>query len=288
MYCTAEVQESVAYDAFKHLVLSLNLYGLDRLGMFSFYCDDSGTHSQSPVAVAACLISSVDRWAAFQKAWCEANAAENFGVFHMAEFEGNYDRFDTPEWRDSGKKQRTLDRLIKAIQDNVEVGVGAAVVKADYDKVVPPDIRERYALGDNHYTFAVKICIGHLQRWRREKAHTEPMTFVFDRMSKGKGEIINIFDATAKVGHGLELRDFGMTKDCWSFADKAGIVQLQGADICAWETLRYLTNTFLRPRERQQPMRKSLAVLYKNPLYLHLHNEGTLKELIEWEISRNV
>jgi len=72
--------------------------------MFSFYCDDSGTHKQSPVAVAACLVSSVNKWALFQKAWCEVNAAENFGVFHMADFEGNYDRFATEEWRDTAKK----------------------------------------------------------------------------------------------------------------------------------------------------------------------------------------
>lgn len=253
------------------------------MAICSFYCDDSGTHAQSPVAVAACLISSLERWTEFQRAWCEANAAENFGVFHMADFENNYERFDGPEWRDQKKKERTLNRLIKAIQDNVEVGVGAAVVKSDYDKVVPPEIRERYALGDNHYTFAVRTCIGHVLKWRRENGHVEPMSYVFDRMSKGKGEIINIFDTAAEQGRGAELRDFGMHKDCWSFADKAAIVQLQGADICAWETLRFLTNTFLRPKERKQQMRKSLAVLYKNPLYLHLHNEQTLTELIRWE-----
>lgn len=270
-----------------YLALRLGLYPWDLKGMFSFYCDDSGTHSGSPVAVAACLISSVDRWSNFQRAWCEANAAENFGVFHMADFEGNYDRFNTLEWRDSAKKQRTLDRLIKAIRDNVEIAVGAAVVKNDYDKVVPQEIRKRYALGDNHYTFAVRTCVGHVLRWRKEHRHRQAMSYVFDRMSKGKGEIINIFDTAMEQGRGAELIDFGIAKDGWSFADKAGIVQLQGADICAWETLRFLTHTFLRPKLQQQPMRKSLATLYKNPLHLHLHNEDTLRELINWEAERN-
>jgi hypothetical protein len=253
--------------------------------MFSFYCDDSGTHEQSPVAVAACLVSSANKWTQFQKAWCEANASENFGVFHMADFEGNYDRFATEEWRDTAKKERTLNRLIGVIQDHVELGVATAVCKADYDKIVPQEIRERYSLGSNHYTFAVRTCIGHVHKWRKENGHTHPMTYVFDRMTKGKGEIIDIFDAALKGG-GRELEDFGIYKDCWSFADKAGIVQLQGADICAWEMLRFTNHTF-RPVSKPQPMRRSLAVMYKNPLILHLHNEQTLAELIRWESEKN-
>jgi hypothetical protein len=275
-----EIEER-EYDAFEHLVLGVNLGFGDLMAMFSFYCDDSGTHEESPVAVAACLISSVDKWTEFQKSWCEVNKAENFGVFHMADFENSYEQFSAQEWRDENKKQRTLSRLIGAIRTNVQTGMAVAVVKSDYDKVIPPDIRDRFKLGKNHYTFAIRTCLGHVLRWRKEHGYTQPMTYVFDRMGKGKGEINAMFES-ALTGQDLALRDFGIYKDCWSFADKDGIAQLQGADICAWETLRYMNSVFMRPRGRQQAIRWSFALLYKEPLLFNCHNEKTLTEVVEF------
>jgi hypothetical protein len=80
--------------------------------MFTLYCDDSGTHKESPIAIAACLVSTVDKWDQFLKAWCSASMAEQFGVFHRADFEGNYPPFDSIAWKDKAKKERTLNRLI--------------------------------------------------------------------------------------------------------------------------------------------------------------------------------
>jgi hypothetical protein len=250
--------------------------------MFTFYCDDSGTHSESAVAVAACLISSIDKWTEFQKNWCEIDQAENFGVFHMADFENNHDRFSAQEWQGEEKKNRTLSRLIEAIRNNVQTGMAVAVVKSDYDKFVPQDLRDRHSLGKNHYTFAIRTCIGHVLRWRKQNGHTQPMNYVFDRMGKGKGEINKMFEVALGGGEDA-LRDLGIYKDGWSFADKSGVVELQGADICAWETFRYMTSVFMRPKDKQQPMRWSFGLLYKEPLLLACHNEKTLTELVRRE-----
>jgi hypothetical protein len=54
--------------------------------MFTLYCDDSGTHAQSDVAIAGCYISTVEQWQEFRRNWDEINAREDFGVFHMADF----------------------------------------------------------------------------------------------------------------------------------------------------------------------------------------------------------
>ncbi len=51
--------------------------------MFTLYCDDSGTHSASDVAIAGCYIATVEQWGELKRNWDEINAREKFGVFHI-------------------------------------------------------------------------------------------------------------------------------------------------------------------------------------------------------------
>jgi hypothetical protein len=39
--------------------------------MFTFYCDDSGTHSASDVAIAGCYIATVEQWGELKRNWDE-------------------------------------------------------------------------------------------------------------------------------------------------------------------------------------------------------------------------
>jgi hypothetical protein len=250
------------------------------MAMYTLYCDDSGTHEQSEVVVAACLISTIDRWDNFLSEWCKASRDEEFGVFHMADFEGNHPPFGASEWRDTIKRKRTLERLISIIRDSVMMGYAVGIVKKDYDAVVSKTIRDKFGLGKNHYTFAVRSMIGRIHKWRAENHITQPMNYVFDRMSKGKGEIIKQFDTPIRhPEHGL--RDFGMFNGCYSFADKAYIVPLQGADICAWEALRYMTNVAMRPPEKRQSVRDSYSRLYQPPIRVQWHNKDSLGQMVK-------
>jgi hypothetical protein len=56
------------------------------MSLFTAYFDDSGTHAQASVAVAACFISTLDKWNVLGKLWSEVNKKEQFGIFHMADF----------------------------------------------------------------------------------------------------------------------------------------------------------------------------------------------------------
>ena len=142
--------------------------------MFTLYCDDSGTHPKSDVAVSACCISTVEQWTEFKRNWDEANQRENFGVFHMADFVAKQAQFSSPEWNDQAKRDRTIQALINLIKTRSQMGFSAVVVKSAYDEViVGGQLREKF--GDNHYAFAVRLCTAMINRWREKYKYGEPM-----------------------------------------------------------------------------------------------------------------
>ena len=208
--------QSQPYDGFRHFVLSVNAEAQTLVPMFTLYCDDSGTHAQSDIAVAGCYIATVDQWKEFKRNWEEINAIENFGIFHMADFAGKYQQFAHPEWQDAGKCERTIRALISIINTRVNIGICAAVIKSAYDEIVPPDIRER--LGQNHYTFAVRMCIAFIHEWREKYGHTEPVQYVFDRLAKGKGDIEGALKIAASAA--TMPPTFRIYKDGWSYFKK--------------------------------------------------------------------
>lgn len=250
--------------------------------MFTLYCDDSGTHAQSDIAVAACYISTVSQWQDFKRNWEEVNKREEFGVFHMADFVAKKEQFAEPQWNNQKKRDRTLRALINIIKTRAKAGFAAVVVKSAYDDlIVNGALREKF--GDNHYAFAVRICTAMIDKWRKKYGYKQPIQYVFDRMSKGKTDINAIFN-TLLLGGKDALDRYGVYKDCWFFADKEQIVQLQAADIWAWENYRYMVDCFMPGRIQRlkpKPPRRSYLALISSPVDVKYHVRHTLEELVK-------
>ena len=191
------------------------------MAMFSLYCDDSGTHFQSDIAIAACYVATVDQWKEFNRNWEEANQAEHFGVFHMADFVARKEQFASPEWQDDEKRHRTLCRPINIIVTRARYGFYSVLEKKAYDEEVPQDLKNKRHLGDNHYTFAIWMCLGKVLKWRRKYSHQEPIEFVFDQMSKGKGEINNVFNRFLEEDREAALMENGIYPGGWAFKSKS-------------------------------------------------------------------
>jgi hypothetical protein len=190
--------------------------------------------------------------------WDEINAKENFGVFHMADFVAKRKQFALPEWQDDHKRKRTISKLINVITTRATLGIAAAVVKSAYDEVVPSDIRPR--LGKNHYTFAIRMCVAFVEKWRAKHNYTEPMQYVFDRLSEGKGDINEAFGIAAS-GAEDAIRRYGIYEDGWSFQSKATVIQLQASDIWAYENYRYAVDRFFPHHDHKKQLRESYRVL---------------------------
>jgi hypothetical protein len=247
------------------------------MSMFTLYCDDSGTHAESPFAVAACFVAPILQWEHFAKDWKAADGAEGFGVFHMADFVARKKQFAAPEWQDDDKRKRTLKRLINIINTRRRMGFFAAVEKSGYDAQVPQAMRDRYRLGNNHYSFAVRMCMAKVLKWRMKYGYKEPIEFVFDQMSKGAGEINAIFEKALKEGDEAALIH-GISRDAgWSFQSKTKVVPLQGADILAWEALYHMQKAFLA---RGKTERKSFQALIETAMDPGYHDCDTLRKWV--------
>lgn len=267
------------YDCFDHFVQSINAKPEALLAMFTLYCDDSGTHRKSDVAVAACYVSTVEQWTHCKRNWGEANQRENFGVFHMADFVAKQEQFKGPEWQDQTKRDRTVHALVNLIKTRAQFGFAAVVEKSAYDDViVNGEHRQRF--GDNHYAFCIRICTAMVDRWRAQYHHGEPIQYIFDRLSKGKGDIDAMFGILVSGGDAA-MKQYGIYKDCWSFQDKAQVSQLQAADIWAWENYKYAVGSFF-PKQKgapSKPVRKSYLELRGSPSMVKYHVRESLQEL---------
>jgi hypothetical protein len=228
------------------------------MAMMTAYFDDRGTHLQSEIAVAACFLSDVTRWNQFQLEW--ELILEEAGIsatgFHMADFVARKAPFD--DWQQV-KRDLIIKRFVDTIIKYALAGMATAVFKSAYDKHVKGQLREK--LGHHHYTFAVQSCLAYIEKRRHLHADWQPMDYVFDAMSNGKHEIINLFDDIHNQGLGMH---FGVLPHCYSFGNRRAVVPLQAADILAWETFKHMKHHELTGK----PARKSFQSM-ANGIEIH-------------------
>ena len=103
---------------------------------FTVYFDDSGTHPESNTAVAACYVSTPEKWTRFETEWREIAVKEGFETFHMVDFAAGRGEFEG--W-DDAKRRHVLGRLCSLINIRVRTGFIAGVRKLDYDDLIKED-----------------------------------------------------------------------------------------------------------------------------------------------------
>jgi hypothetical protein len=276
---TSVASAESAYDGFRHFVLSVGAKPDSLFAMFTLYCDDSGTHKGSDIAVAGCYISTVEQWEHFKRNWKEIDEREHFGVFHMADFVAKKKQFALPEWQDEDKRNRTIRALVSTIKIRAKIGFCAAIQKSAFEEVMTDDIRGRF--GNNHYAFAIRLCTALVDQWRRKHGYTERVQYVFDRVSEGKGDIDAMFNIYASGGTDA-LHRYGIFEDCWSFQNKADVVQLQAADIWAYESFRYMRDCLIPEKLHgiKTKPRGSYTALRGSPIVVRYHLKHSLEELV--------
>lgn len=225
-----------AYSAIEHLAVSISpsRYRDITFAMFAVYFDDSGTHTESDVAVAACYVGDCEQWKRFEDDWERARKSEGFDVFGMADILGGKKEYRG--WPQE-KRDHLIRKLITISRIRSRYAMAASVIKKDYDAIIRDDLRGR--MGKFHYSFAVRSCMIFLKNWRYQYGITGPIQYVFDRMAQGKGEIEAILDDVIAKGHGEK---FGLEAGGYSFQNKVALFPLQAADILAHETYRCTLN----------------------------------------------
>jgi len=235
------------------------------LTMYELYIDDSGTHGDAPMAIAACYISTKRGWDNFVREYDNIRTTEHFDCFHMTDFAASPEKKMEPfcDW-DGTKRKRVYQRIAKTINDNKRIGLGVAFPKELFDKVVPelPEpLKTNY--GKNHFAFAFKVLLTLIAIWRVKSQITLPMRYVFDRMGKGKGEIIEIWEDLDKPEN-AGLRQAGIEPNGYSFEDKSMFKPLQAADILAWQMNWHFRNVILQGKRDIEDCHSNFEILRRD------------------------
>jgi hypothetical protein len=208
------------------------------------YFDDSGTDGTSPVAVAACYISSKEQWDHFVRNWDEVRKDEGFDVFHMTEFMAKKEAGHKPycDWNTT-KKDRVYRKLASIINTRIRRGFGIAIPKAPFDKYAIQEFKDEFA--SDHYTWAVRSALLFISSWREQHRYVTPMQYVFHRGSLSQPRIQEIWESESKKNNALAELRFGMVPEGIMFQDAAVFKPLQAADILAWQVHNQMRRTVM-------------------------------------------
>ena len=206
------------------------------IAMFTAYFDDSGTDGNSDIAVAACYVSAKRGWDDFVEAWDHARREEGFDTFHMAHFIAKPEMEHKPfcDWGTT-KKDHVYNRLANIINENKRTGIAVAVPKAIWD-ATPERIRRHY--GRQHYTFAVRMCLNRIVKWRERSMITLPIRYIFDwemQKTQKREEITRIFELIGKAQNQAVAGLLGLEPQGYGFEHKEEFKPLQAADVLAWQ-----------------------------------------------------
>jgi len=245
------------------------------MAQVTVYFDDSGTHPEANTAIAACYVSTVDKWKNFESDWRAILKEEKFASFHMADFAASKASKNEFSGWDDDKRRRVLRKLCATINIRIRTGFVAAVKKRDYDDLITGDFR-KYC-GEHHYTFALRTCANGLGQWRRRFEPSATMHYVFDQMTKGHGksEIIRVMDAARDESKRESLGSGVIVLGGYTFEDKKKFPPLQASDILAWcgfQVSQHLTVG----RPFSWIAKEALRILQTAPLKQHIYDKDGL------------
>lgn len=267
-------------DAFIHPRRSLFLSKADLMAMLTVYCDDSGTDENTRVAVVAGYLSNVAQWEIFNKEW--TNVLEKFGISGMRRTDLENFRGDFKKWNPT-RRTALLQQLQPIISRRTKMAVGTMVIKEEFEKLIPGDIKEKTG---GVYGFLAYNCLVGVSQWcnRPSRRHNQQINWVFEAGTTGHGQVDKMLRATyanEKLRHVTHLGG-------WSFSGK-DTVPLQSADLMAYECFKLIENQVVDKGEKY-PVRISMTKLVgaeKYPYLRFFDKSGLEKFVTEWESRVN-
>jgi hypothetical protein len=204
--------------------------------MFSLYIDDSGTSPSQPVAIATALIIPAAQLVRLQNEWERFQSKEGFKCFHASEFYFRNHKSEFAKWGDE-KWERTFKRVTQISKKYGVRAISIAVLKKDYDDVVPSDTDIRSYLGKTHYGWAVRQLLANVELlYPFQQA---PREFVFqwiERKEKSRKEIEDIMDQMQFV---YEKQGLCADYSDPHFRNSVGIPGLQCVDFVSWISYQF-------------------------------------------------
>ncbi|MGA9996251.1 MAG: DUF3800 domain-containing protein [Pyrinomonadaceae bacterium] len=279
------------YNAFEHLCSVAFPYDATErvMAFFSAYFDESGTHDSRILTVAG-YVATVEQWAEFAREWNEVLKKEGVKIFHMKDFENGYGEFTEEKGWTKERKINFQNRLIGIIKRRVTTGVYTSVDILAYEELMTGWRRTK---NGSPYNFCVTACIGQIGLLWSYFKREEPIAYVIEHGAGYNHEVSEAFRLTFVDEQRRHMFRLGSL----TFETKDRAVQLQAADMLAYEAWKDDCNSYLlQPNERRK-RRVSIGKLTQAPhmrLYFgraeleeaaRLDESGYVKEFPEVVVS---
>jgi hypothetical protein len=212
---------------------------LGFMQLFGHY-DCGGTHENAdprgrlpPTVSVAGYLGTASQWYEHDRLWRIRLEKDRLSHFHMSRFMMNKEPFQKcANWSES-RRLELLHDLISITANNVTYGIGMAVHRADYNRVLSeePIVVER-ALG-SPYAFCAFRCFETGVDWSMKHRSPDPINYIFAQGDQYWEQI----DAT----HRFLCSSYWLGRRYWlgslTFDPKRN-TSLQAADLLTWELNR--------------------------------------------------
>jgi len=252
------------YDAFAHLSQSLFKKRGDLFAMLTAYLDDSGTHASSSVVAVAGYVSTTLAWQSFVPEWRRLLRKEKISVMRMADLQNLQGQFSVKRGWTIDRREKLVESAAKIIGHRTRTAVGHAVIRADWEKAVPEDLKKIFG---GPYGWCASECVALISKWKKRNDIKGGLDFVFEAGTNGQGQIQEILMEIIKDP---ELnKHYGL--HAYSFHDKT-LLPLQAADMLAYEVYKEAENYAVHYAKRN--VRPPLILLRGRHSSLHFSYAG--------------
>lgn len=199
------------------------------------YFDDSrhgDTRDPQSVAVAGGIVAHPDAWEGFSARWKEVLRDYEVEIHHQNRWSNQAKPFDRETWRFWPQREDYLNELLSLIT-GVEgaVSIAGGVPVERFQRLCPTGSKYISPFG-----YAVQVVLGAAVESARKTVPDAEIAYVFESGTEGFGEVQKTFDEHLRWPAIKD--DFGLVS--LTTANKRRFMQLQAADIVAYETYKLI------------------------------------------------
>jgi Protein of unknown function (DUF3800) len=213
------------------------------IAVLDAFVDESGTHDSAPVVCSAGYLFDPAKAEAFSDKWKPFLKSKEIEVFHANE------HFRRPDG------EEIFSFLIGLIVETAEIGFLRFAQRDALDSIkTSPGIQQFIG---SPYSLCTLSCMHEMGQFANEKQ--ESVLYFVENGNEYAGELRHFMDT---IKHDAELRSRFAMEDGSDTHSKKSVIQLQCADLLAWEFARAYENAICKTRDE---WRLSLERLGKIP-----------------------
>ena len=159
---------------------------------FSAFFDESGTQRSSSTVVVGGYVGSANQWEAFRREWQALLNQERIRVLHRSHLETFRGEFQRKNGWNDERRKCVLQCAHEIIKQRTDVGIAAAVIRGDFERVMPPALKRAFG---GPYGWAAHDCVVGIGHWAATHQRPQLVQYVFEAGARGRKQVEKMFES---------------------------------------------------------------------------------------------